>query len=86
MIALLGIFTGPFGKVATYAAAIAAALLALLAAYAGVKRIGAQQQQVADLQKTVSTVKVATDVQNSVAAASDDAVDRELRAKFSRPD
>lgn len=81
---MIAFLAGPLGKLAGYAAAAGAVCMALLAAFAGVKRLGQQEEQNTNLRKTVADGEKAHDVQSRVDATGDADVDKQLRNKWTR--
>lgn len=82
---LFGFLAGPWSKIAGYAALGGAAVAGLLALLSGAKKSGVKEQQLTDLQQTVANMEARTDVDRSVAGASDSDVRRKLRTDWTRP-
>lgn len=83
--ALLGLVTGGWSKLATYAVAIAGAVAAVLGFAVMERRAGAAGVRAADVARELDDRRTADAISADVAAMGDAAVVEELKAKWSRP-
>ena len=84
MSALLVLLTGSGAKLIALCSAVIAAIVAAFVALSAAKKAGVTQQVNADLTKGAADNAKAQKATAGVAGSSDDAVQRELRADFTR--
>ena len=84
MTAILALFAGGGAKLFAILGAIAAAAVTVFYALFSAKKAGVAQQQNADLKQGAADNAAAQQAKAGVDALGDDAVQRELRAKYTR--